>query len=228
LTDIEIEAAYARSAIYKLLSLAISYPSEEVAQLLFSGVLFNELKFYLEKLPQTSNFLSQVDELMSLLRKLSSKPLEDLQACYTMLFDFGVPAPPCPLNESSYLTSPKENLLYELASLYESEDLEADISKEDPDSLMVLLEFMHHLAHKEITCAEKRLNSRSKDVREKEVNFLNEHLMVWLPKLLDCVGMHARETCHKFYMNLIYFIMDFIKYDLEHLKISLTLMEEHQ
>lgn len=189
--------AYARSAIYKLLSLAISYPDEEIAHLLHSGILFEELKNYVEKLPK-SPLIQQVKNL---------KPIstEELQTEYTASFDVGIPSPPCSLYEQSYL-SYKQELLSNLQSTYASEGLQADLSQEGYDHLAVELEFMHILSNQE---------AKGKEVREKQREFLERHMASWLPLMIEQAKLKLNSS---FYAGLLDLIFSFVSYDLQFLK----------
>lgn len=178
--------AVERTAAYKLLSMAISYPEREVAEALESRWLFFQLR----------SLLSRYDDLLLLIRRAEEEysNVQDLQVNYTTNFDLKIP-----LYESHYVVKsdrPEEKgrFLFELEKFYL--DCGVELADRDmPDFIGTELEFMHYL------CSENQV--------EKQRRFLEDHLLNWVPLLFKRVeGEGVR-----FYQHVIKLIDRFLAID---------------
>lgn len=200
-----MEIRTGRSAIYKLLSMAIEYPAEESGELILSGMFLTEVDRYFDDLPNNYKMLR------TLLWKLKNecKDLEKLQISYTRSFDLAIDKSSLSLYETKYVLPNAQaedaaKFLLQLESIYLQEGVELS-DRDMPDHLSTELEFMHFLC--------------SKNKIEKELIFLKEHLLNWLPKLED----ETEKNQIPFYSLLINVIAGFVKIDYEELKRGLTI-----
>ena len=180
-----------RTAIYKLLSMGMSYPEKEIAQAIDSGWLFFQCKEYLK---DDKDSLAIIDEI-----EKEYTDIEDLQVNYTTNFDLKIS-----LYESHYVlkdSKPEERgkFLFELEKFYINAGVELS-DMDMPDYLPTELEFMHYL------CAENLL--------DKQKIFIQNHLLNWVPQLLKKTEKHNI----KFYSPLIKLIDNFVKKDFAYLK----------
>ncbi len=195
---------FARSSIYKYLSLAIDYPTGESAEILSSGTLFTELSAQLEKL--STDFQRLLGKLSPLEEELSRfETLEDIQVVYTTFFDMAVKKPSFSLYETANVMATSEAektaaFLVELEAIYGREGITLS-DRDMPDHLATELEFMHFL------CSNNKVSQQA--------DFLTHHLNNWLPQLAQ--SFLKQETI-PFYSQLIMLIAHFVETDLHNLQ----------
>jgi len=178
--------ALKRTAAYKLLSMAISYPEGIVAEAFSTGWLFSQMK---EVFSPYGHLLLAIERA-----ERDFEGVEELQVTYTSSFDLRIP-----LYESYYVVKSdkpedKVNFLFELEKLYMSCGVEL-VDRDMPDFIGTELEFMHYL------CSEGSLR--------KQRDFLKAHLVSWVPLLAEKV----QQENVTFYRHLIAAIDKFVAMD---------------
>ena len=106
---------------------------------------------------------------------------EEYESAYIALFDVGIPEPPVPLFESAHdKTHPAPEIALENTYFYEVLGLKSDPSRAVPDYLVTQLEFLAALRYtRENTCEQET----SLSVARAETEFLERHLLNWVPTL---------------------------------------------
>jgi DMSO reductase family type II enzyme chaperone len=170
-TGSEVTAA-SRSALYRCLATAFSFPTSEVSEAFASGGLLEDVLAATAALP----FPLPADDG---LRADPALAHEELQQEYIRLFEVGPGRPPCPLYEGSH-RSGRMKILEELVRFYEHFGLRHEAG-DLPDHLCAELEFMHYLAFKE--AATLHASGDSLPYRLAQRDFLRRHLNRWLPRL---------------------------------------------
>lgn len=108
--------------------------------------------------------------------------LEQYEACYIALFDVGSPEPPVPLLESWYHEAiPAQQTVLENVSFYEVIDLRPVASVSAPDHLLTQLEFGAAVRYLQEGCGSE---SERQNLRRLERDFLERHLLSWIPAAL--------------------------------------------
>ena len=171
-----------KTACYKLLSMAISYPDKEIAEAIVSNWLFENLKKY---------FADSVSEELINLMERDFSDIEELQVIYTTNFDLKIP-----LYESHYIlksdkAEDRAKFLLSLEKLYYEEGVEL-ADRDMPDYLPTQLEFAHYLS------SEKKTDQLT--------SFINTHLKNWIPTL----NKKVKKENIKFYKHVIQLIENFI------------------
>ncbi len=109
----------------------------------------------------------------------------EYENAYIALFDVGVPEPPMPLVESAHNKAmPPQQTALENISFYEVLGLKPDPSRQAPDHLVTQLEFLAAVRY-------ARENAREADresLRRLERDFLQRHLLNWLPAAQEKLG----------------------------------------
>jgi DMSO reductase family type II enzyme chaperone len=106
---------------------------------------------------------------------------EEYEAAYLALFDVGLPAPPLPLVESGHNKSqPAQQVALECALFYDVLGLRVNPAGYPLDHLVTQLEFLSAVRY-----ASQRSGAREagKDLARLERDFLDRHLLNWLPGL---------------------------------------------
>jgi DMSO reductase family type II enzyme chaperone len=115
-------------------------------------------------------------------RPATFESFEDYEAAYIALFDVGVPEPPVPLLESSYHKAvPAQHTVLENADYFEVLGLRPATSVTAPDHLITQLEFLASARYLQETCSGK---SELQNLRRLEQDFLERHLLSWIPSAL--------------------------------------------
>lgn len=95
---------------------------------------------------------------------------------------------------------------YEMVGIEISKDF-----KDVPDHISAELEFMYFLIYQEIVSLEKRDREIAVGYIEKQRSFLEDHLVVWLPKFAQAVDDNATTD---FYKNISKATLQFVQHDL--------------
>lgn len=192
-----IREAMVRGGIYRLLSVAFLYPTEEVLRSL------SRLETRDERLEQ--------HRFWTLLSSLQSHvSLDALQAEYRQVFGHTI-SQECPPYETEYGSAhlfQQAQRLGDIAGFYRAFGLEvSDRAKERLDHIAVELEFMGFLAFKEAYALSHHGEEKASICREAERRFLEEHLGRWAPLFAKLLGRKAQEG---FYRELASFLEAFI------------------
>ena len=101
------------------------------------------------------------------------------ESAYIALFDVGIPEPPVPLFESAHDKShPAQEIALENTYFYEVLGLKSDPGRAVPDYLVSQLEFLAALRY---TCEHTSEESTAVSLARAETEFLERHLLNWLP-----------------------------------------------
>jgi len=123
---------------------------------------------------------------------------------------------PPPPYESIYIGSdrkPETNVYVELGEVYSSAKTAVpEEVKESPDFIGIELEFMRHLAQREAQAWEASQTKEAIDVLEKQNNFLQEHIALWIPRF--CTLM-LKEAKTDFYRGIALLTKSFVLYEAE-------------
>lgn len=112
---------------------------------------------------------------------------EQYEAGYIALFDVGAPEPPVPLLESYYHKAiPEQQTVLENACYYDIINLRTDTSVVSPDHLLAQLEFAASVRYLQENCREE---STRQSLRQIERDYLERHLLSWLPSALTKLKM---------------------------------------
>lgn len=170
-TEAELAAAE-RSSLYAWLATVFSFPTPGLSETIASGALSDEVEDMASALPYPlpANPGLGVDPGLG---------HETIEQDYISTFDVGPGRPPCPLYEGSHRRG-RPQIMEDLVRFYEHFGLRH--AEEDlPDHLCTEFEFMHYLAFKQ--AAALRAGSDSEPYRLAQRDFLDRHLMRWLPLL---------------------------------------------
>jgi len=185
--------AVARSGIYRLLSVAFSYPDEERCSFLKKGV--EEAKGLLAFIP-TDEVQGIQEALEAFAISLSSLSPEALQEEYGRVFGHLI-SQECPPYETQYGNTHvfhQAQRLGDLAGFYRAFGLEvSDQAKERLDHIAVELEFMAFLASKEAYALEHQGEEAAAICREAERAFLEGHLGRFAPLFTRLLRRKAEE-----------------------------------
>jgi DMSO reductase family type II enzyme chaperone len=108
---------------------------------------------------------------------------EQYEAAYIALFDVGIPEPPVPLLESAYRKDvPAQQTVLENTDYFEVLGLRPVPSVTPPDHLVAQLEFLASTRYLQETCGDE---SKVGDLRRLECDFLERHLLSWIPSALS-------------------------------------------
>ncbi|MDO8588015.1 MAG: molecular chaperone TorD family protein [Armatimonadota bacterium] len=107
--------------------------------------------------------------------------IQEAESTYISLFEVGMPAPPCPLNESPYNRSePPTRIIHENLLFYRAFGLELKPgNRELPDHISNQLEFLSYLT---------RLLEQAPDAKSRmpilaaKRDFIERHALAWIPK----------------------------------------------
>ncbi len=171
-------ATSARSQLYLLLSDSFQVPDDEFYADVRSGKFRALILEAIEKLPYELDVKGSVELLTA------EVDYEDFNSEFMRLFEVGSPSPPCPLNESGYLSGQMARFK-ELVSFYNFFDLSVSRAKELPDHLRIELDFMHFLTFKEVERVHSEMEAGS--FARAGRDFIERHLGRWAPLLCQKV-----------------------------------------
>lgn len=181
----ELNAA-ARSRLYRLLADGFLYPDRAFFSALNSGRYRDEVALACEPLAY--------DLAPALDRLVACGDYVDFQADYLRLFEVGLGVPPCPLYSGIYRGGRKA-VMEELTRFYNYFGLSVEQGKgELPDHISTELEFMHFLAFKEAAALSRREDPVP--YRRAQADFLERHLVSWLPALDDRLAGLNPPACY--------------------------------
>lgn len=184
------ERALARASMYRLLSLAFSYPVEEVR---------TQLDGALEVAGVGSTLISAeaVDGVAALRRALEGIAARDLERSFQVVFTLSY-SEDCPPYETAFSAShvfQQTQHQADLSGFYRAFGVRPEGDR--PDHLAVELEFAYLLALKEARAREEGNASGLETTRAAHRTFLREHLARWAPLIAARVvlaGGHAWHT----------------------------------
>ena len=185
-----------RSAVYKLLSLAFKYPFPELFEAYQTGDFLSELLDTMSMLPHLKS-LAQVQAGLAdtVRRELTGITFQDFKSQYTKTFDVGDPQPPCPPYEGVYRAGiERTGILIEVSGFYKHFGLKMnpEEGKRDlPDNISAELEFLHFLTFKENQASEEGNQDLLKGYVLAQKDFLERHMVNWIPKFSDAMQRAA-------------------------------------
>ncbi len=183
-----------------LLSQCLQYPRQPIVNYLGQS-LIRELGLHIQNLPPSSGLNHSLKELeISIRSHLANASLEDWQIEHTGLFIYAAKGIVCYPYESMQVEANKRlvgDRTIAVKQAYQKYGLRVSRRFADlPDHLAAELEFMHFLYR----------NTSRAGASYDANNFLKEHLLKWVPKLVACLN----KTDSQFYKPLVTFISDFI------------------
>lgn len=135
--------------------------------------------------------------------------IKEAEARYLSLFEVGLPAPPCPLNESPYIrTEPPTKIIHENLLFYQAFGLTIEEGNAElPDHISNQLEFLSFLTnlHEAAPDEERRL-----PIRTAKRDFMERHVLPWVPK----ARMKLKDAEDPLYYAVLTLLEAFLKYDL--------------
>ena len=179
-----------RGAMYRALALAFTYPDPEVAE---------QLAVDLEAL--CAHPLSAAPDLApaaeALRGALAVTPVELLAATHNQLFAGEVPCSPYE-TEYEFDAFAKARQLADIAGFYRAFGLKVAADEAAPaDFIATELEFMSHLAVKQVYADVNGWEERASVAKETQKEFLEDHLGHWAP--LFCRTVAGLEEVDSFY-----------------------------
>lgn len=209
------ELAQTRSEVYKILAQCFSEPSKEIVKDLRGTSLTSSLKDFLEKIDlENPNFNEGNNDLETYIKKNEDLALDDLHLNLRIedarLF-IGPRRLPSPPYESVYRTEGRLVMgesTVEVKKMYEKAGLQIVEQYTDlPDHIALELEFMYFLCVEEANAWKKDDKPTALKHLEMQKEFLDEHLMRWVPKFCDSVVNAAKL---EFYRGLAKIAKEFI------------------
>lgn len=184
----DVERAFVRSQLYRVLALAFRHPDADNAAAL-AAVTPALVGASGGCMPEPVR-----EALSDLGAALQGVTVESLQEQYVGTFGH-VTVPDCPLYETACGMGDaflQPQTLADLAGFYRAFGLEmAGDARERADHLTVELEFMHYLAYREAYALEHHGEERTAVIRDAERRFLEAHLGRWAPVLARAVSARA-------------------------------------
>jgi len=190
--------AGARAHMYELLAHAYIYPSRQFFHQLRTREWFDQLRQATSQLPYRLPIRKGFRATTSLAR---------LQEGYVGLFDVGPKGPPFPLYSGHHFRD-RMQVMEELVRFYSFFGLRL-APGHMPDHLTILLEFMGRLAASELH-PQTEIGSYWRAQRD----FLERHLLSWVPRLAQQVAQHKAPL---FYKALCLFTWRFLDADYRYL-----------
>ena len=173
--------AATRSRIYALFAEAFDYPGESISARLMDGSLLEEIRTAAAALP------TPIDLPDKLTLPAGTEAATELQITYTRLFEIGSGRRTVSLLERRYVDpkKPQQELWEGLLRFYSFFGL--DLSErglgENPDHLLIELEFMHYLSF-----LEAGASNGQEDLRRGQQDFLSKHLAVWIGTFCEALS----------------------------------------
>lgn len=206
-----------RSTIYKLLSLAFHYPTEDLIHAFQNGEYMNELLAALSAIPHLQSLAAEWDQSAEKSREqLNGVSFADFEVNFVRTFDVGTSTPPCPPFEGFYRKEKGQTtIMLEVSEFYKHFGLamdQDDGKRELPDHLCAELEFLHFLSFKETQAREEENSELLEGYLLAQKDFLERHLCQWLP---DFAEKLQTSTYEPFYAELARLATDVTKLDHE-------------
>ena len=222
------EIARLRAGTYGILSLVTrAPPDKELIHKLMEHISKDDYENYMKAM-ETRGIYSGIKKGISLVTRfmnnhgnnIDEELVKKLSAMYTKIFrGLKEEKSPPPPYESVY----REGILmgkstYIVLSRYRSEGLEPD-TNEPPDSLWLELEFMRYLCTKEYEAYGRGGYSLVKNIWRKQLEFLENHILQWVPNFTDIAIKYCREYGEEadFYLGFLTILKSFINIDREYL-----------
>ncbi|MFN3471917.1 MAG: molecular chaperone [Aquificaceae bacterium] len=189
-----------RAYVYSFLSVAFSYPSEEILEELRGGL--DDLSLSLKEL----GLEFDTNTLRRVIEEGKGRIL-DLKGEWTSLFSTSLKAP---ANETAYEMDKAARKAWELADIegfYRAFGLEVKPPTE-PDSLVAELEFMAYLIKKEMYAQERGMEEEAKITKEAYTTFFRDHIGRWYRIFTELVIENTEEEYYKLMANLLRLFLD--------------------
>jgi len=188
-----------RATAYSVISLALQYPVEEVADLLLGGWAREALSSCLPGLRELG--YGSVEELRRLVDALSSDwDASDLRREYTRLFISSHPRLPCPPYESVYVSEEREVMseqVSEILGILRGWGLGLSDSFRDlPEHIAVELELAAYLLE-QMKLAIQEGDPDEAERAERDLRRLVTHLTRWVPEFAGCVRAESKVEFYK-------------------------------
>lgn len=178
--------ALSRSALYRLLSQALVYPSPEAVSAI-QDVDLPQTK------QATAHFPAPVAPLLTALGEhLQTSDAVQLQSEHTRVFShiLSNDCPPCETVYTAKHVFQETQDLSDIAGFYRAFGLEMG-DKERLDHITVELEFMHFLTYKEAYAQKHHGPAKARLCREVQRKFLQDHLGKWAAQFADRLAKKA-------------------------------------
>ena len=214
-----------RSNVYKLLSRGFRYPTPEVFETFRNGEFLAELLANITALTYKKNPVEYAPQIEVVQDYLAGVTFNDFEVGFIQTFDTGAPLPPSPPYEGFYRGEPRTAVLLAVSEFYRHFGLvmsREEGKREHPDHLCAELEFLHFLTFKEAQAIKDENPELLKGYRLAQKDFLELHLIQWVPKFRDRLQGSAR---FPFYTELARITSVFLAQDMELVTINL---EEEQ
>ncbi len=203
-----IERSYARAAVYRLLSLLFSYPSEDACQ---------ELPRALDAALVAATLMPSpvARAAAETARAVRSREQAELAREHTSLFTYSA-SPDCPLNECAYSAKhvyQEVQQMADIAGFFRAFGME--IRGQRPDDLSAQLEFCYLLAMKEGHARERRMRRQVAICRDAQRAFVHDHLGRWADNIGRRLQALAPESAYAAFGGLL---ASFVAEEIEYLK----------
>lgn len=179
--SIEVDVAFARSWIYKLLSMAFGYPGDEFQVSLVDDSFLSQIRESAEKLPGY-RLADPIKSVGASIEKYGNRIFLDITSEYLNAFESKQDGK-CSPYELSYLRGPlfmNTGELADIAGFYKAFGLEvSDGDKDRVDHISIELEFMHFLTLKEAFALRNNNSGGLEICRDAQRKFLEDHLGRW-------------------------------------------------
>jgi len=215
-----------RKQIYVYLSNSFAYPEKELVHEIVYGNYFAELQDLISRLeinvPNKDSFINPFLDIPG------EQAADILGIEYTRLFintpGSSLMVPPyesCYTNKHALVMN--KETISDIVKFYEQSGLffpdESDIL---PDHIAVEFEFMSYLLEQEYHCGVNNDPEKAREIIKREVNFLQNHLTIWVPELLEKLRDYSN---HIFYNNLAGITDIFLAKELDYLHETWGLLE---
>lgn len=183
----------ARSAVYKLLSVAFLPPAE------WTTKVFSDFEPILDVLPDGHQAI-----LRPITRQLPAGRREPTEAEYTRLFGVGLAATPYETEYDPLATARKGHRLADLAGFYQAFGVRlADGRAEFPDHIAAELEFMAILLLKVAHARAEAMEEPDAVCEEAARKFLADHLGAWAPAFAERVEAATEDGFYRVAARLL-------------------------
>lgn len=201
-----LDTTVARALVYRFLGQGYSYPGPALVESMLESGLWDQLRASEDVLNLGAR--ETIDRMQAAIEQHcndTQKLLQDLQVEYTYLFITAVPHVPASPHESVYLGQgslmgePVSEVLraYREAGLIMSERYQAL-----PDHVAAELEFMFYLLRQEVLAAESSPEEVADVWRRRRRRFLSEHLLRWVPLLMERITSSTRQPFYRLLATL--------------------------
>jgi TorA maturation chaperone TorD len=179
--------AFARGAIYRVLSQALVYPTIEAVRALRKA----DLPGALALAPMLDDELPALVEQLA--QRFKGKRIPTLQKAHRRVFPH-VESGDCPSHETAYTGQnifQETQDLSDLAGFFRAFGLEL-AERERPDHISVELEFMYVLTYKEGYALLHHGGEKARLCRIVQRKFMDDHLGRWMPRFAELLARNAK------------------------------------